>query len=198
MLGRLIIALLVICSAAGVAWQRQQSETVAIAANIEGNKAQDADARAAAAEKRASEAAVRAAQAEAKAAYYEAQIAEKKRAEEAALEEELSLHIVDVTYAGVAHDVARFELKLEGPAAAITRVRVYNDATAYDTMSGNLAVTFKGKRVDGGLTTRDGATTLTLGCGLEASPFAPGMSYALEITRGDGHVMSRTVTIHKR
>jgi hypothetical protein len=138
MLGRLIIAALVICSAAFVWWQKGRSEEAQLSSQLDGTKAADAQSRATAAERKAADAEQRAAQAEAKAAFYEQRMEAQRRAADAALEEQLSLHIADVKLLGVGKDVVglhaagpdgardvHLAVSLEGPASDVARLRVF-------------------------------------------------------------------------
>ncbi len=223
MLGRLIIAALVICSAAFVVWQRQKSETVTVSASVDAHKAEAAEARAAAAEKRAADAEAAAAEAAVKAEVLQEQLDDTRAKLDDAVDAQLSPHIAEARYLGIGRDVvgpvtsladgrgdAHIALTLAGPPGKIRRVRAFTSdrdgrpmwSEAWDTQTGPhpLALLEGHKRLDlrrtGGLFTSGGVTHLDLGCS-DTGWFTRGGTVTIELTRGDGHTMRATVPIDR-
>jgi hypothetical protein len=218
MLGRLIIAVLVICSAAAVYWHRQKTEAADIGEAVAESKATEADRRAAAAEKRAKEAEDRATQAEAKAAFFEGELAKLSASADDPIAAEHALHLASVSYRGVKNGIrhvpaAHFDLALAGDAAEIARIRVFAsdiegqpiwheswdtaDKTAWplSVLHGGVAVVED--HAPSVMTTRAGSTILALELPLQGAVVAPGISYTVEVT-GGGKTTSKLLTIERR
>jgi hypothetical protein len=222
MFGRLIVCVLVICSAAAVAWQRQRSEAVDIGAAVTETKAAEADTRAAAAEERAMKAEERAAVAEAKASFFEAQLADHTVAADDPVLAAKKIHVVGIRYLGVKTDrhgrnAARFALSLAGNAGVIERIRMVPlsgdsgeplvTAVGWDTQDQRhapLDVQHGGEwLVDGHaqsvMTTRDGTTLLALSLPAMGAAhfFFPGATFRVDVdAAGDAHSFA-TITLDK-
>ena len=192
MVGRIIIALLVICSAGFVAWQKQRSEVVDLGAAVADTKAADFETRAANAEKRAQEAEERLAEVNAKLALCDAALKSP--------EPDPGVHIEKFAWRNIGAPNAKgkrdvhFLLTLEGPTSEITRIELHNDVGhAWDTTGGTLAVSRAGKRLEGGHLTL-GDAVLDLSCS-DSGFFVPGVSFTVKVTRGDGVVVTSTTTL---
>lgn len=209
MLGRLIIAVLVIGSAAFVWWQKQRSETVDIGAAVAESKADDAVARAAAAEDRAKKAEDRAAIAEAKASFFEAQLAGQTAAADDPIAAEHALHFTNVRYNGLKRDragrnAAQLAVTLVGDAAQIKSFHVASSAAEqWDSADGArwpIDVFHGGQLVvdahaDTVMKTKNGTTLLVLSLPVAgAYMFFPGVTFKLDMAVDD-RVTSTTVAI---
>ena len=213
MLGRLIIAVLVIGSAFAVAWHQKRTDAATLDASVAETKATDADHRAAAAEERAKAAEERALLAEAKASFFEAELAKTSAAAEDPVNAERALHITGAVARPASperagKDAGVIALSLAGDAGDITRIRVFASNSdgapvwreAWDTSDqgawgldvlhgGQLVVDRHAPTV---MHTRAGATMLALRLPYSGAALVPGMTYAVEVTV-DGKALTRVL-----
>src|SRR5438132_870789 len=214
MLGRLIIVVLVVCSAFAVAWHQKRTDAATLDAAVAETKATDADQRTAAAEKRAHDAEARALQAEAKASFFEGELAKTSAAAEDPVNAARALHITGAVAKGVSAERAGKDdgvvaLALAGDPGEIARIRVFAcDAEgapvwreAWDTSdkggTWGLDVLHGGQVVveqhaPSVMQTRPGATMLELRLAHSGARLVPGMLYAVEVTV-DGKTMTRVL-----
>ena len=222
MLGRLVIALLVVCSAAAVVWQRQRTEADDLSATLADSRATDAEKHAAELEKKLQETELHAAEAEAKAALFQAK-ADAAEAQRLAEIEAADVHIESFAWVGLGRDVVgardpgpdgrpdgHFALSVQN-AGYVIRIQLHanpmgTSGASWDTLDpsrGMLGVLKNGALLNGGgrgafaVPTKEGVTKLDLAAN-ESGYFVAGMPYTVEVTLSSGRVLQRTATAPMR
>jgi hypothetical protein len=124
MIGRLIIALLVICSAGAVMWQRQQAEASDVSATLSEDKVDDANKKVTALEEKLAQAEARAAATEARNKYLEGEIEKLSTDCTPVSDDDEAMSIGTFKFRNVKDGKGNFTLILGGGPEEIVRMRV--------------------------------------------------------------------------